>query len=499
MIAQLNIFYRFCLYSFIGLLALPVFAGKVPTVTDSQLPDDIVGAVCVIRHDNKMVMLSEVITKKVSLPGGYIDAGDTAQQAAAREALEEAGIVVEVKELLQYRGRAAIFSCVAESPILVSSFKDDSGHPIVASWFSKHFSTEIERVYLIDPKEINPGDYRYPDDAALLGDWLASTPSSEIQVYSDLSERVNFLHRYELDLIRQFQLAVKAQPAPFQAVFEGMMYVANLPGEPVFIALLVIVVAGLYGPRAMLQLVFMMLLAVFMTSLLKLLVASPRPSNIIPELQQINAYGFGFPSTHTFMATILWGGCWYKLCEKLRGALKWLLLPVFVLPVIGMAVARVWYGVHFITDTVASILLGLTVVMMIILWWSAPRASLQNCIGNRWFWLYSSVIVGLAASITLSPLHVYIFAILLGILFAVEIVPESPAETSYFWHFIIMVAVAAGLAVIVYGVEILASQLTVSLIVLGVRGVGWLIAAVWLVAASSLLHRKMAIRGLRID
>ncbi len=78
--ASLKIIYRLCIVLFLVCVALPVSANTSvadePAILDNIL-GDIVGAVCVIRHDNKMIMLSEVITKKMSLPGGYIDKGDT--------------------------------------------------------------------------------------------------------------------------------------------------------------------------------------------------------------------------------------------------------------------------------------------------------------------------------------------------------------------------------------------------------------------------------------
>ena len=492
MIALLKTLYCYFIFCLIVIFSLPVFAASSPAEKSTATPANIVGAVCIIRHENKMIMLSEVITRKIAPPGGYIDPGETAREAAARETWEETGIAVRVEDLLQYRGRAAIFSCVAESPILVSSSRDNTGHLIVASWFSSRFSTETQRVYLADPDKINPGDYRFPGDVALHGEWLAGTPESRGRVYSDLSDQVNSLHRYELRLIQRFQQAVKSMPASYLAAFEGLMSVVNIFGEPVFIALLVIVAAGQYGSRAMLHLVFVLLLSVFITSLLKLGVASPRPFYIMPQLQQINANGYGFPSTHTFVVTILWGICWYRLCRYGSGMLKWLALPFFTALIVGQAVARVWYGVHFISDTVASIVLGLIVVMLVTLWGAAPHLPLGRGIASKWFWLTLAIIIGLTTSFTLSPLHLYLSAIALGIFLGMEILPDGPIAASAHWRGLIMVMVGAGLAAIGCGTEWLASQLTLSLVVLLIRAAGWLLAALWLVAGTSYLHQKLA-------
>ncbi|WP_299020264.1 phosphatase PAP2 family protein [uncultured Photobacterium sp.] len=493
MLTQLNIFVRLSILLLMAGLVSPALAANSSS-DNAELPKGIVGAVCVIRHDNQMIMLSEVITKKNSLPGGYIEQGDTPEEAAAREVLEETGIVVKVVDLLQYRDRAAIYSCVSKSPILVSSFEDHTGHPIVASWFSKHFSVEVKRVYLAVPGEIALADYRYPDDAPLLQGWLEKAPNSEIEIYSDLSERLSSLQRMELGWIRHFQQSIKALPDTYQTAFDYFTYLVNLPGESVFIALLVAVVAGFYGPQALLQLAVLLLVAIFTAISLKLGVASPRPSDIMPELQQINAYGYGFPSLHTLLATILWGMCWHVLTQRISNFIKWLSLPFFLLFIAMMAFARVWYGVHFISDTLVSVLLGIIMVSMLIVWHTASRTSLQNCIASKWFWLLFTMMVGLTASFTFTPVFAYIFAFLLGIFVSVEMLPAANVSLSLVEKVLVSSTMFGGTLVINYGVEFLAGQSSVSLIVLAIRCIGFSFAALWLVGGSSLLSRKLSMK-----
>lgn len=465
-------------------------------VQKDVVPEEIVGAVCVIRHDNKIVMLSEVITQKLSLPGGYIDPGNTAEEAAIREAFEEAGLVVSIDKLLQYRGRAAIYSCVTDVPILVSSRADHRNYTVVASWFAEHFGKEVKRVYLIDPGKVDSDEYRYPDDTNLLAKWIKNTPNSEIKVYSDLSDKVNGLHRFELTLMNDFQQWVRTLPNTVQSFFDVTMTIVNLPGEAYFILFITMVAIALYGPIALLQLLVMLIGVIFISSLLKHGVASPRPFYIVPELQQKNAYGFSFPSGHTLMATVLWGMLWCFIRER-NGAAKipknTLLFSLFiVLMIIGQAVARVWYGVHYMSDTIASIILGTVIVMLWSKWRHSKVIPLKQSIASKWFWLGTTIFVGVIASVTQIPDHVYLFSALLAIFLSIEFVPKQSLKLSIFNRWVTVLITLVGIGVIGYFVSFLAHSSTVSLIVVALNSIGAVMAIGWAVIVPSLLYKKLA-------
>ncbi|MGF1693130.1 bifunctional NUDIX hydrolase/phosphatase PAP2 family protein [Photobacterium kagoshimensis] len=492
---------RIILSLFSLLFSGALYANPVSQVKTEQVERSVVGAVCVIRAGDKLVMLSEVITKKISLPGGYIEPNTTPEESAIREALEETGINVEVSHLIEQRARAVIYACVAKQPILVSTTTDSLGYPIVESWFAEHFGKEVRRVYLIGPDEIKPADYRFPKDQPLLAQWLAQTPESKVDYYSDLSGHVNLLHQYELQLISQFQHWVKIWPQMQQSIFDAVITVLNLPGEVEFIVFIFVITAALFGAKGVLRLSIILLSVTYIASIFKLGIGSPRPFYIMPALKQANAYGFGFPSGHTLMATVLWGLTWYYFSRQRGLMTMYLLLPIAYCLALGQAVARVWYGVHFITDTIASLILGTGMVAIYIAWLNAENYSLDDCIVSKWFWLSMSLVIGLTASFSHAPEHVYLFAASLGVFLSLDYVNWTPISFRQFSHLHkvgIAIFIAVGMlfvgGLIGWITQWLAYQSTVSLIVLSIRAVGCCVAAVWLVAGTSLIRKVISTR-----
>lgn len=59
-------------------------------------PSFTLGALCLIEHDGELLLLRQRHRSGWTLPGGLVDRGETAEQAACREVLEETGLVVEV-------------------------------------------------------------------------------------------------------------------------------------------------------------------------------------------------------------------------------------------------------------------------------------------------------------------------------------------------------------------------------------------------------------------
>jgi len=93
------------------------------------------------------------------------------------------------------------------------------------------------------------------------------------------------------------------------------------------------------------------LLSVYVNSGLKEIFQQPRPFEILPEIQKVQASGYGFPSGHAQSSLVVWGSiaCWEKQ--------TWL-RTISVLLILLIGFSRIYLGVHFPTDILGGWLSG---------------------------------------------------------------------------------------------------------------------------------------------
>jgi membrane-associated phospholipid phosphatase len=97
---------------------------------------------------------------------------------------------------------------------------------------------------------------------------------------------------------------------------------------------------------------------------LKHLVGRMRPS---PSFSDYKAYGFSFPSGHVLRACVLFGFLSYVLYRSFASSLLRLgLILGYIISVALVALSRVYLGVHFPSDVLASVLLGAALLTLII-------------------------------------------------------------------------------------------------------------------------------------
>lgn len=105
-------------------------------------------AACVLVLQGDLVLAVETRHRpgELSLPGGRIDPGETPAQAAAREALEETGLVVELHDEPLYVGQPGREPMEAAT-FLVRSFQGEpraGSDAVAARW--------VAREALLDPR-----------------------------------------------------------------------------------------------------------------------------------------------------------------------------------------------------------------------------------------------------------------------------------------------------------------------------------------------------------
>ncbi|WP_338889951.1 bifunctional NUDIX hydrolase/phosphatase PAP2 family protein [Aeromonas rivipollensis] len=315
----------------LGSLSSSLFAAEVPPGA----------AACVIRHQQELLLVQDRISDRYSLSGGYIDGGETPAQAALRELFEETGLHGRITGELGRWQRAMVFACQTLTPI-----RAQRGSGFVSLLQAPNLGGEILNARLIDAARLPHDQRRFPTQLDWITPRLAQVPESEVLWVSDFSREGSALHRAELPLIQRLQQWLGPNAS--------WLEIGNLLGaSPVQLALICLLLP-LLGWSRLYRLLFAMVLLTLLVQLLKEGIGWPRPFHLDPTLAQRSARGFGMPSGHAASTLLFWG-----LVLTSRPSLRaWQGITLALLLAALAGLARIWLGVHFISDVVAGLGLG---------------------------------------------------------------------------------------------------------------------------------------------
>ncbi len=336
------------------LLLLALFAALPALSAESAAPT---AAACAIRHQDQLLLVQDRISSRYSLSGGYIDGDERPEQAALRELFEETGLRGEVVQELGRWQRAVIFACRTLEPIVAQQDSD-----FVSLLKAPNLGGEILNARLIAIDQLPREQRRFPDQLDWLRSRLDKVPESEVHWQADFVAQGNALHQVEIPLMLRLQQWLGPDV--------WWLSVSNLFGSGGFQLALIPLLLPLLGWPRLRQLLFAMLWLGLLVQASKEGIGWPRPFHLQPELATQSAQGFGMPSGHTASALLFWGALLGWLWPARRG----LAYSLALLLALTTGLARVWLGVHFISDVAAGLLIG-ALLLAVRPYWRADRQS----------------------------------------------------------------------------------------------------------------------------
>ncbi|MFQ1758417.1 bifunctional NUDIX hydrolase/phosphatase PAP2 family protein [Aeromonas veronii] len=337
------------------LLLLALFAA-LPAL--SAEPAGPTAAACAIRHQDQLLLVQDRISSRYSLSGGYIDGDERPEQAALRELYEETGLQGEVVQELGRWQRAVIFACRTLEPIVAQQDSD-----FVSLLKAPNLGGEILNARLIAVDKLPREQRRFPDQLDWLQSRLDKVPESEVHWQADFVAQGNALHQVEIPLMLRLQQWLGPDV--------WWLSVSNLFGSGGFQLALIPLLLPLLGWPRLRQLLFAMLWLGLLVQASKEGIGWPRPFHLQPLLAAQSAQGFGMPSGHTASALLFWGALLGWLWPARRG----LAYSLALLLALTTGLARVWLGVHFISDVVAGLLIGALLLAVRPYWRLDQRSS----------------------------------------------------------------------------------------------------------------------------
>lgn len=388
-------------FSWLQTLVLLVVLMVARGALAEEVPESVKGALCLLRADDKLVMVDETLTGKLSLPGGTIERGEKPALTAQRETWEETGLVVTVGERLGYTDTAVIYSCVTDSDVISYRFKNSLGGYELPVWFAPHYGVEISSAMLIDPEEVIPDAYRYSEQWQTIRHLFSGVENQPVAYVSDLIQAAPEIHQTELHWLITLQKTVQNLPVVLSRAAHEFLLLGIALEQPAILLLILPLVFWMSGRAMLLKVLF----ALSVTSLLALVAQQgfslPRPHVYLPSVELISSYGYGFPSLPVAVMSCLALVLSFGRDRHHPGRET----ALVVLLLLWISTSEFYSASAFLTDIAAGILLGGMVAWHIIRM-DVKRKSRAESIFESWkIWLVLTIISG--GLVTLWPQPVF--------------------------------------------------------------------------------------------
>lgn len=429
------------------------------------------GALCVIRADNKIVLIHEILTKQFSIPGGTIKPGELPQTAAKRETWEETGIVVTVGKELGHTDRAVFYDCVSSSEILAYQYQNSYGGYELPVWFAPDYGNEVASATLINPSYIRAEKYRYPEDWPMTVAMFGEATNQNVRIVADFIHMAPSFHQSELKWIQNFQLWVSSLPEAWNKWIHELLLTGNTLATPMLGIILFPLLYWRCGKSVCCKVSF----AISVTSLLCLFAQQsfslPRPHVYFPSIQLVTSYGYGFPS----LPIAVWSSIGILLLtekDRLGGNV---FAFVYFLSAVLLTLSKFYLGSAFIADMAVGGFVGLLITWNIIRFDIKRTERARTVMGSRRVWWGLTLVAAIFTYVWQLP----IFAEWLTVLIVMSVVATTLKKQREYLSLFHSIVFIAALAAVNQGMSYLSKQVSFS--------------GIWSVAAEALRYPAIII------
>lgn len=400
---------------------------------NNTLPDHIAGALCVVRADNQIVLVDELITGHLSLPGGTVVSGEPPAIAAQRETWEEAGLSVTVGDVLGYTDSAVVYDCISDSEVISYQARNELGGFELPIWFAPHYGVEVSRAMLLPPTELEANQYRYPEQWSEINEFFLSAKNQPVTYVTELVGAAPKVHQAELNGIVSLQNTFDNLPN----VFANTVLLTDLLAKPWIFIVILPLVAWYFGRNFALKFGFTLISVTLLTLIAHQGFGFPRPHAYLPTLKLVTSSGYSFPS----LLAALWVSLTLLVCWKLKRLTDQKSLLIVTVGLLWIMLFKTYSGSAFFSDVLMGGVLGALTTWHIVRLDSKPDIDISVLLSSKSVWWGLCLLSIVLTVIWPLPTFTFWVAILMMIACLVTLTDSKPLTGQFSFNIVIGVIV----------------------------------------------------------